>query len=237
MDELGEILRPFESKYVEMRRQKELNLNLSNGFDKSSLEILRKGLNRMPRRVSQAHQHRAGVVLPLCNVDGVPCILFEKRSALLRAHPDEVCLPGGMVSKMSDKSIVATCLREMSEEIEGIDENSVTVLGVLRCNWGEVHHLVGVAVTPVVCFIGDITSANLQPNPDEVAECFTVPLDLFLDSDRWVHRQDFAPMFTGGPYAIWGLTGYIVNRFVKDVLARYRVQIPPYEPLAHRFTP
>ena len=237
IDDLRKILRPYESQYVNERRQEEIKLNLLNGFNVSNLEILRKGLNRMPRRVSQAHQHRAGVVLPLCNIDGVPCILFEKRSAHLRAHPDEVCLPGGMVSSVDDDSIVATCLREMSEEIEGINTSNMTVLGVLRCNWGEVHHLVGVAVTPVVCFIGDITSADIRPNPDEVAECFTVPLDLFLDSERWIFRQGFAPMFTGGPHVIWGLTGYIINRFVKDVLARYHVQISPYEPKFQKFRP
>jgi 8-oxo-dGTP pyrophosphatase MutT (NUDIX family) len=70
--------------------------------------------------------------------DGVPCILFEKRSSHLRAHPDEVCLPGGMVSVGGDRSIVQTCLREMEEEI-GIGHNAATVLGVLRCNWGEVR--------------------------------------------------------------------------------------------------
>ena len=68
---------------------------------------------------------------------------------------------------------------------------------MLRCNWGEVHHLVGVAVTPVVCFIGDLSKVDIRPSPDEVAECFTVPLDLFLDSDRWIHKRDYAPMFTG----------------------------------------
>ena len=36
-----------------------------------------------------------------------------------------------------DKSIAQTCLREMEEEI-GIGHNQATVLGVLRCNWGEV---------------------------------------------------------------------------------------------------
>jgi hypothetical protein len=226
IDELSVILRPFERQYVEMRRRREINLDLSNGFDASTLEMLRKGLNRMPRRVSQAHQRRAGVVLPLCNVDNVPCILFEKRSAQLRAHADEVCLPGGMVSTSNDRSIVATCLREMHEEIEGLGETNIVTLGVLRCNWGEVHHLVGVAVTPVVCYIGEIGDKDLRPNSDEVAECFTVPLSLFLDHERWVRKPDFAPIFTGGPHMIWGLTGYIVNRFVKDVLARYRVQCP-----------
>ena len=148
LDELSKTLRPYEPKYIERRRLSEEKILdfRRGGFDNRSVELLRKGLNRLPRRVSTAHSKRAGVVLPLCNVDGVPCLLFEKRSRELRAHPDEVCLPGGMVSQGDDKSIVQTCLREMEEEI-GVDPSSVNVLGVLRCNWGEVHHLVGVAVT------------------------------------------------------------------------------------------
>jgi len=226
IQELSTVLRPFEQKYVERRHQREHKLDLTKGYNSSSLEMLRRGLMRMPRRVSQAHQRRAAVVLPLCNVHGVPCILFEKRSQHLRAHADEVCLPGGMVSSAEDRSIVSTCLREMEEEITGLTAENTTVLGVLRCNWGEVHQLVGVAVTPVVCYVGEIGDKDLQPNPNEVAECFTVPLACLLDSDRWIHKKDAAPIFVGGPHAIWGLTGYILNRFVKDILARYRVQLP-----------
>ncbi|KAL7548233.1 hypothetical protein ACHAWF_014122 [Thalassiosira exigua] len=224
IDALSAVLRPYDQKYVlRRRRTRDKVLDFTQGgFDTHHVELLRRGLNRMPRRVSTAHSRRAGVVLPLCNVDGVPCLLFEKRSRRLRAHPDEVCLPGGMVSMGDDKSIVHTCLREMEEEI-GIGEGAVSVLGVLRCNWGEVHHLVGVAVTPVVCFLGEIGESKLNPNPGEVAECFTVPLELFLDRDRWVHKKHYAPFFTGGPHIIWGLTGYIVNRFVMDIIERYDV--------------
>eukprot|EP00978_Attheya_sp_CCMP212_P029209 scaffold103164_cov45-Attheya_sp.AAC.1 len=189
MEELERTLRPFERRYVEQRRKRLLTLDLTEGFGGEGLELLRKGLGRMPRRVSQAHQKRAGVVVALCNVHGVPAILLEKRSPHLRAHPDETCLPGGMVSTSQDSgpndpSIVSTCLREMHEEISGLSPQSVTVLGVLRCNWGEVHHLTGVAVTPVVCFIGEIGHLDLQPNPDEVAECFTIPLKSILDRDQ-----------------------------------------------------
>ncbi|KAL7471960.1 hypothetical protein ACHAXS_012273 [Conticribra weissflogii] len=224
LTELSKILRPYEQKYILQRRHtKENMLDFRNGgFDMHVLELLRKSLNRMPRRVSTAHSRRAGVVLPLCNVDGVPCILFEKRSPQLRAHPDEVCLPGGMVSEGGDKSIVQTCLREMEEEI-GFAMNAAHVIGVLRCNWGEVHHLVGVAVTPVVCFLGELEKSQLKPNPDEVAECFTVPLQSFLDPGRWVHKKNYAPFFTGGPHIIWGLTGYIVNRFVMDIVDSHDV--------------
>ena len=48
------------------------------------------------------------------------------------------------------------------------------------------HHLTGVAVTPVVCYVGEIGHIELCPNPDEVAECFTVPLAHILDRDRYV---------------------------------------------------
>ena len=144
LDDLSATLKPFERQYVQMRRLRKNHIDLSNnGFDTPSLEMLRKALMRMPRRVSQAHQRRAGVVLPLCNVNGTPCILFEKRSKNMRAHADEVCLPGGMVCETNDQSIVATCLREMEEEIPSIQRHHVTVLGVLRCNWGEVAKLTG----------------------------------------------------------------------------------------------
>ena len=93
-----------------------------------------------------------------------------------------------MVSEANDKTIVATCLRKMHEEIKGLNDDPI-VLGVLRCNWGEVHHLVGVAVTPVVCYIGELDDCHLEPNPSKVASCFTVPLSSFLDDERWTYRK------------------------------------------------
>jgi len=98
LDDLAEALKPFEETYVRIKRETRHGLDLQKGFAHSNLEMLRRSLMRMPRRVSFAHERRAGVVVPLCNVDGVPCLLFEKRSAKLRAHADEVCLPGGMVN-------------------------------------------------------------------------------------------------------------------------------------------
>jgi nudix motif 8 len=223
-DAIQQILRPFQRNYV-LQQRRVTKLNLANSLDTAGLEMLRKALMRMPRRVVQAHQRRAGVVLALCNVNDIPSLMLEKRSHKLRAHPDEVCLPGGMASSIEDTSIVATCLREMHEEIEGLREPT-SVLGVLRCNWGEVHHLVGVAVTPVVCFVGEVADLNLRPNPDEVAEVFTIPLVALLRRSDWIHREGFAPIFVGGPHVIWGLTGYIIERFVKDILLRYTIHAP-----------
>jgi hypothetical protein len=50
------------------------------------------------------------------------------------------------------------------------------VLGVLRLDWADVASIVGVAVTPVVGYVGDLTKEQLRPNPDEVSHCFTIPL-------------------------------------------------------------
>lgn len=138
--------------------------------------------------------------------DGVPCLLLERRSAAHRAHADEVCFPGGMVCQINDRNIVATCLREMEEEIGGLNYDNIQVLGVFRCNWGEVHHLVGVAVTPVVCFLGEIPE-RLRPCPREVSEVFTVPLSSLSKKHLWVHKEGMAPIFLGAPHVIWGLTG------------------------------
>jgi 8-oxo-dGTP pyrophosphatase MutT (NUDIX family) len=233
LEELQAYLKMFHPDMVMSRRNQKRQLDVSKPLSGTSLEIIRKALMRMPRRVVQAHSRRAGVVIPIVHVDGVPSLLLEKRSPDLRAHPDEVCLPGGMVCSVSDKTIVETCLREFKEEIGGLEfdyhqnggvgSHGVSVLGVLRCNWGEVHHMVGVAVTPVVCYFSqDLAEVDLKPNPDEVAEVFTIPLAGLLDRSQWVYKEDHAPIFIGGPYIIWGLTGFLLDRFTKDVLLPFQ---------------
>lgn len=71
----------------------------------------------MPREVFQAADRRASVVIPICNVNGIASILFERRSTHVRTHKQQVCFPGGMVDEAVDATIVQTSLREMEEEI------------------------------------------------------------------------------------------------------------------------
>eukprot|EP00934_Nitzschia_sp_Nitz4_P003943 Nitzschia sp. Nitz4//scaffold86_size83305//65937//67178//NITZ4_005270-RA/size83305-processed-gene-0.107-mRNA-1//-1//CDS//3329559274//3933//frame0 len=225
---LQQFLHVFHPRLLLAKRNRKRKIDVTKPLSTAALETIRKALMRMPRRVVQAHSRRAGVVISIVHVDGVPSLLLEKRSPDLRAHPDEVCLPGGMVCSEADKTIVETCLREMKEEIGGMDfeynqhgggSHGVSVLGVLRCNWGEVHHMAGVAVTPVVCcFDQDLAEVDLKPNPDEVAEVFTIPLASLLDESQWIYKKDHAPIFIGGPYIIWGLTGFLLDRFSKDIL-------------------
>lgn len=211
---LQDFLKVYHPRYVLERR------NRKRGPDPTEtlqLPSLRRALTRMPRTVTSAHSKRAAVCLALCTVDGLPSILLEKRAPNLRTHPDEVCLPGGMVCDIQDTTVVDTSIREMKEEIGGLEDRDPEVLGVLRLDWGEVHHITGVAVTPVVIFLGELPQ-TLTPSPDEVAQVFTVSLKDLMENAHWEYKEGLAPLFVGGPHLIWGLSGYILDRFRKHIL-------------------
>ena len=89
IDELKNFLEIFHPKFVMDRRIRRRSLELLERLGDHELEWIRKRLMRMPRNVVSAYAKRAGVVLALCTVEGVPCVLLEKRSPHLRSHPDE----------------------------------------------------------------------------------------------------------------------------------------------------
>lgn len=219
LERVKKILQPFLRVNVEKRRIRNHGLDISHGFTRNELVIIQRYLHRMPRHIYQAAESRASVIIPLCNVSGVASVLFERRSSKVRTHKQQVCFPGGMLDEGIDATIVQTSLREIEEEL-GIPKEKIEVLGVLRCNWNEVASMTGIAVTPVVGFIGEVNDLKLTPNSDEVEQYFTVPLDDIFDENKWVTRNFSTPMFTGGPYAIWGLTAYLLERFLKDVLLK-----------------
>lgn len=86
---LKDYLHNFHPSLVLERRNEMRRLNVRKPLNSTSLETIRKALMRMPRRVTQAHSKRAGVVIAICHVNGVPSVLLERRAASLRAHPDE----------------------------------------------------------------------------------------------------------------------------------------------------
>mmetsp|Transcript_11495 Transcript_11495/g.18763 ORF Transcript_11495/g.18763 Transcript_11495/m.18763 type:complete len:335 (+) Transcript_11495:33-1037(+) len=222
-DELHQVLRPFLKFNVDKRRNKQRHdFDPKMPFNYDTLAVVQRYLHRMPRQVFQSNERRASVLIPLCNAHGKPSVLFERRSALVRTHKLEVCFPGGMVDA-EDSTIVHTSLREMEEEL-GIPQETSDVLGVLRCDWSEVSNLTGVAVTPVIGFLGDIESLKVNPNFDEVGEWFTVSIEDLLNDNNWTLREFSAPIFRGGPFPIWGLTGYLLKIFLEDVVKKFNVK-------------
>ena len=221
--ELAPLLLPFLKTNVEKRRIKRHSFDFASGFTRRELVIIQRYLHRMPRQVFTSRERRASVVIPLCNVDGVASVLFERRSNKVRTHKQQVCFPGGMVEEGVDANIIQTSLRETEEEL-GIPREKIEVLGILRCNWTEVANMTGVAVTPVVGYVGELNDLKLAANPDEVEQLFTVPMDELLRESNWTYGDFSAPVFNGGPFPIWGLTAYLLDRLLREIVLKANIK-------------
>jgi nudix motif 8 len=193
-------------------------------FDDAVRAAVRERLVALPRRRLTGEMPRAAVVVPLCHVAGVASILFTKRTETVGTHKGQVSFPGGRRDP-TDRDAVDTALRELHEEV-GLPAARVEVLGLFH----EATAITGVAVTPVVGFVGDVDVATLQPAPAEIERVFTLPLPALIDPR---HRRlqtlgrHRAPRFTAGPDPVWGLTAYILDEFLREGLA---LDLPPPRP-------
>ena len=180
----------------------------------ASVEELRICFSRaMLQALEQDHclTHRSSaVLLPLFPGQHGLELILTRRSADLPSHAGQISFPGGS-REAGDCSLVHTALRETREEI-GLDPAAVEVLGSL-----EAQHLPsGFCVTPVVGITQ--TAPRLQPDPAEVAEIFTLPLQRILNMDIYQQgslmrngiKREFY-FFDYGNYYIWGATANIIR--------------------------
>lgn len=92
--ELKALLAPYSRESVEARRRRRDRVDASgdkgeDGLSKKQLAAIQRFLHRMPRYVSKPVDRRASVIIPLCNVNGVASILFQKRSEKVRTHKQQ----------------------------------------------------------------------------------------------------------------------------------------------------
>jgi hypothetical protein len=93
LGELMKILSPFLKENVQRKRRRARpTLDISSGFVKNNLTVIQRLLHRQPREVAQSARRRASVMIPLCNVNGVSAVLFERRSATVRTHKSQVSI-------------------------------------------------------------------------------------------------------------------------------------------------
>ncbi len=152
----------------------------------------------------------AGVLVAVELTEYGPQVWLTKRSSALKHHPGQVAFPGGKKDD-EDRDIVATALREASEEI-GLPSEHVDILG----QWSSHETVTGFQVTPV---IGHVTKP-FEPKAEagEVDEIFTVPLAHFLnrnsfrvESRRWRGQRRYYYCAPYGPYYVWGATARILR--------------------------
>src|SRR5687767_3601325 len=160
----------------------------------------------------------AAVLIPVIAQAQGLTVLFTQRTQHLKSHSGQVSFPGGR-AEPGDASAEFTALREAKEEI-GLAPERVEILGRLP----EYHTRTGFRIVPVVGAV--LPPLTLQPDANEVAEIFEVPLAFLLDtanhqrqSRKW---QGELRWFYAMPYQghyIWGATaGMLVN------LARHLAQ-------------
>ena len=146
-------------------------------------------------------------------------------------QPGEICFPGGRIE--SGETPERAALRELWEELR-IPSWQVTLLGPMD----KMVHFSG-TVYPQVGRVAAEAMNALYPNPDEVEEVFTVPLEYFLTQPRkhytyhmtpdnlqelpeplaeYVrhYKQTFVtPVWFYEGHTIWGMTARAVEAFLK----------------------
>ena len=175
--------------------------------------VEKKFSNRVPSQ--------AAVLVPLVMREQ-PTVLLTLRTAHLATHSGQIAFPGGKTDK-EDASPIATALREAQEEV-GLQARWVHVLGPLPI------YVTGTAfvVTPVVALVDP--SHQLQPNPDEVAQAFEVPLAFLMNpanhrrhAIEWggERREWFSMPWQDGAQQrfIWGATAGMLRNLYRFLVA------------------
>lgn len=176
---------------------------------------------------------RASVVIPLVEIQGNICVLFEVRAKKMKSQPGDICFPGGEIDSLETPKEAA--LREIYEELNLKDVEIVKELDTL------VRHN-GIIIHPFLGVIKDIESLKLSQG--EVDNVFYAPLDYLVNhkpleviSKVELRRSEDFPyelIFNGKNYkfkdgedktlfynfeehVIWGITARMLNNFLNKI--------------------
>jgi 8-oxo-dGTP pyrophosphatase MutT (NUDIX family) len=160
----------------------------------------------------------AAVLVPIVRRADGPSVLLTRRTDHLARHAGQVSFPGGR-AEADDADAVATALRETHEEV-GIATTLLEPFGYLDC----LETVSGYCVTPVVAWLE--ADYRAQPDPQEVAEVFEVPLEFFLVPEnlrrmRVEYRgrpREIIEFAYSGP-RIWGATASMLLNLVRRLEA------------------
>lgn len=144
-------------------------------------------------------------------------LILTKRSELLRAHPGEVCFPGGGWEE-GDENLYATALRELHEEL-GITAERVTLIKELKTQ----KTLLGRIIHP---WFASVESINpYQLNTEEVIRLIAIPMPLVQEVQNYkdiiVERDGYR--FKSCEFAfdgdwVWGATAKIMRQLAQGSL-------------------
>eukprot|EP00929_Paragymnodinium_shiwhaense_P051975 TRINITY_DN26078_c0_g1_i1.p1 TRINITY_DN26078_c0_g1~~TRINITY_DN26078_c0_g1_i1.p1 ORF type:complete len:271 (-),score=56.87 TRINITY_DN26078_c0_g1_i1:706-1518(-) len=191
-------------------------------------------------------QKTAAVLVPLClDEKRRPSVLFCVRSAKLRSHAGEICFPGGR-SEPNDADAADTALREASEEV-GLCRSNIQILGemppvlskgmipvtpVVGCLQGDFQpsalvlnktEVEAVFTLPLEHLLRkDVLVWHRYVSPREEiptsVPAFRIPPEQLSQLPRAVEGQARPPSAPEDEVSVWGLTGFMLHRFLFDIL-------------------
>jgi 8-oxo-dGTP pyrophosphatase MutT (NUDIX family) len=175
-----------------------------------------------PQRLGPREARHAAVLVPLYVDAGVLWTVLTQRTETLPHHKGQIAFPGGVRELGED--VWAAALRETHEEV-GIDPGVVLRLGQLD----EADTPSGFRIIPCVGAVPQ--PLETKPNPDEIAEVFSVPLSAFanprLVEERRVlldGKERSLRIYHVGARQIWGLTARILQNLL------VRLGLEPLDP-------
>ena len=156
---------------------------------------------------------RAAVIALLCPTASGWAIPLTLRPAHMADHAGQISLPGGAVE--AGESAESCALRELEEEL-AVPSRNVQVLGGLSPIYVFASNFI---VTPIVGAADAMPQLN--PNPQEVAEVLTVPIDELLAQRNYgvhtIERRGLrfrAPHIEFAGQRIWGATCLILGELI-----------------------
>jgi len=181
---------------------------------------------KVEKRIVDRVPAAASVLIPIVLRDE-PTVLLTQRTDHLTDHPSQISFPGGRV-EVGDADAIATALREAEEEI-GLAATWVEVLGSLPTYTAST----GFVISPIVGLVRP--GFALQPDPNEVAEVFEVPLVWLMNPANHerrlievgdVRREFFSLPWPGTDaagrprrYFIWGATAAMLRNLYRFLSA------------------
>lgn len=158
-----------------------------------------------PMPLSDASLRPSAVAVLLSPIDDMLHLILTKRSTAVAHHKGQVSFAGGTWED-TDPSLVHTALRELEEEL-GIPSHHIRILGPLPGTTTPT----GFHITPFVSFLE--VPCPLTPNPTEIDEVLTVPLDFFHATVNTTMAP--SPQYIYQGHLIWGATARIIRQLLE----------------------
>lgn len=167
----------------------------------------------LPRQPSET-AHPSGVLIPLYPDENEDLhIILTLRTESIR-HAGQISFPGGR--RESNETLKETALRETEEEI-GVDRSKIQI----ACSITPLYlHRTDNQITPYVGFLEE--RPELNPNPAEVKEAFTTPMDKLITGENFVKEEwELAqatfqvPYWTVHDVPLWGATAMMMSELLE----------------------